>query len=85
MLSTLRIYKGELNVNPVLQLIILNEKRLDTYLDNERVRSASQSQRQRFGGDFRRGADVFFIWVAPRMHKRGHFYAAPRRIKRTWT
>lgn len=50
MLSTLRIYKGELNVNPVLQLIILNEKRLDTYLDNERVRSASQSQRQRFGG-----------------------------------
>lgn len=50
MLSTLRIYKGELNVNPVLKLIVLNEERLDTYLDNERARSTPKSHRQRFGG-----------------------------------
>lgn len=37
-------YKGELNINPVLKLIVLNEEELDTYLYNQRVRSA------RFGG-----------------------------------
>lgn len=50
MLGTPRIYKGELNVNPVLKLVTLNEERVDTYLENKRVRSASKSHRKRFGG-----------------------------------
>lgn len=29
MLSTVGIYEGELNINPVLKLIVLNEKELE--------------------------------------------------------
>lgn len=34
MLSTVGTYKGELNINPVLKLIVLNEDELDTHLHN---------------------------------------------------
>lgn len=59
MLSTVKIYKGELNINPRLKLVVLNEERLSIHLHNCTGRSALSHRQNSW--NFREGNEIFSL------------------------
>lgn len=68
MLSTVGIYKGELNINPVRKLIVLNEEELAAYLYVTGEGSASKTTGRDLG-DVRGGNESVFFTGIPSLHK----------------